>query len=177
MRTIQFVIGGEKSGKSLFALKLGEAIGGERAYVATATPVDEEMEKRIKRHKLDRGPSWITFEESVKVGELIENIGGKFDVILIDCLTIWVSNLIYHRLNVEAELKRLILALERKESNFIVVSNEVGMGIVPENPLGREFRTLMGEVNQSFAKISDTVYLMVAGIPLKIKGNLGGESS
>lgn len=169
MKKILFVIGGEKSGKSSYALKEGEKILGRKAFIATALPIDEEMEERIKRHKAERGSSWVTFEEPLKIADVVEDVGKDFDLILVDCLTIWVSNLLYYNKNIDFESERLIKALSKKETDFIIVSNEVGLGIVPESIMGRKFRTILGTLNQVVASLADRVVFMISGIPVQIK--------
>lgn len=169
MNPITFVIGGEKSGKSDYALKEGEKRPGKRAFLATALAIDEEMEKRIHMHKLERSKSWVTFEEPVKIVDLIEKIQDDFEVVLIDCLTIWVSNLMFYKIEMENEFERLIDMLSKKKTRFIIVSNEVGMGLVPSTEMGRTFRTQLGILNKKIAQISDRVVLMISGIPVEIK--------
>lgn len=170
MKEFVFVIGGEKSGKSSFALREGENIGLRRAFIATAVPIDEEMEERIKRHRAERDNSWTTFEEDLRLPQLLERIEKEFEIILIDCLTIWVSNIMYHGLDPYEEGKKLMSIVSKKETNFIIISNEVGMGIVPENKLSRDFRKVMGTLNQKMAQIADRVVFLVAGIPIELKG-------
>jgi adenosylcobinamide kinase/adenosylcobinamide-phosphate guanylyltransferase len=170
-KKIIFITGGVRSGKSSFALKEAEKFKGKKAYIATAQALDEEMEQRIEKHKLSRGREWTTFEEPIKIAELIKKIDGEYDIILLDCLTLWLSNAIHKDLELESEVKKIIDALnELKHSTIYIVSNEVGMGIVPENKLARKFRDMAGILNQKIAEISDEVYVLVAGIPLQIKG-------
>ncbi|MCS7281618.1 MAG: bifunctional adenosylcobinamide kinase/adenosylcobinamide-phosphate guanylyltransferase [Desulfobacterota bacterium] len=169
MKKILFVIGGEKSGKSSFALMEGQKFQGKKAYLATAIGLDDEMKERIERHKMERGPLWTTFEEPLKIVDLIMGIKTEFDLVLIDCLTIWVSNLFYYGIDVERECERIVKLFSERPTNLIVVSNEVGLGIVPDNPLARKFRTQLGVLNQNVAKISDRVIFMVSGIPCEIK--------
>lgn len=170
-KKIVFITGGARSGKSSFALKETGKIKGKKAYIATAQALDEEMRERIEKHKLDRGQEWATFEAPIKIAELISKINGEYDVILLDCLTLWLSNVIHKNLGLESEIKKIIDALnELKHSTIYIVSNEVGMGIVPENKLARQFRDIAGILNQKIAEVSDEVYILAAGIPLKIKG-------
>ncbi len=170
-KKIVFITGGARSGKSSFALKEAEKIKGKKAYIATAEVLDEEMSKRIEKHKLDRGKEWTAFEEPVKIAELISKIEGEYDVIILDCLTLWLSNVIHTDLELESETKKIINALYGlKHSTIYIVSNEVGMGIVPENKLARQFRDLAGMLNQKIAGVADEVYILVSGIPLQVKG-------
>lgn len=172
-RTV-FVIGGARSGKSSFALREAVKIKGLKAYIATAEALDDEMKERIRKHKDERGADWDTFEEPLKVSEIIGEIKDKYSVIVLDCLTLWLSNLICGNMDCNREIDDLIAELENSRlktpsSKLFVVSNEVGMGIVPENELARRFRDMAGFLNQKVAGIADEVYLVTAGIPIKIK--------
>lgn len=175
------VLGGSRSGKSEFAEKIAERTGKRMTYIATAAVRDEEMAERVKLHQKRRPNSWVTVEEEKDVlGAL--SLGGKGDVFLLDCATVWLTNLLLEQQPTETDA-----ALDKKEArilgqvaglvetvesglDLIVVSNEVGLGIVPEHPLGRIFRDLAGKANQVLASKADSVYLVVAGIPLVIKG-------
>ncbi|OPX94551.1 MAG: Bifunctional adenosylcobalamin biosynthesis protein CobP [Syntrophorhabdus sp. PtaB.Bin006] len=171
MRKIILIVGGARSGKSTFALKEGSAVKGAKAFVATAEILDEEMRARIENHKRQRGKEWNTHEEPLHLGALVEKIGDKYDVILIDCLTLWMSNIMHADLDVEGEIKRLLSAITSQTSTDIyLVSNEVGMGLVPDSPLGRAYRDNLGHLNQEIARVATDVYFMVAGMVLKIKG-------
>jgi adenosylcobinamide kinase/adenosylcobinamide-phosphate guanylyltransferase len=128
------------------------------------------MNNRILRHKKERPPDWTTFEEPIDIAGLIKNIKNDYDSILIDCLTVWLSNIFYKGLKKEALMSGLIDALREPLADIYIVSNEIGMGIVPESPTTREFRDMAGRLNQMIASISDEVYLVVSGIPIKIKG-------
>ena len=168
---IVFVTGGARSGKSRFALSEALKIGGKKAFLATAEETDREMEDRIRRHKQDRGNRWKTFEEPISIARIIREIDGRYPVVVIDCLTLWLANVMMSGLDAEKETGRLLAALKAlKKSVLFIVSNEVGMGIVPENELARQFRDMAGQMNQGVASISDEVYVTVSGIPLKIKG-------
>ncbi|MBI5188060.1 MAG: bifunctional adenosylcobinamide kinase/adenosylcobinamide-phosphate guanylyltransferase [Nitrospirae bacterium] len=169
-KKIIFVTGGARSGKSTFALKEASKISGKKAYIATAEALDEEMKQRIEDHKRQRGDDWVTYEEPLKIAELVEEIKGKYSVILIDCLTLWLSNLIHADLNFKAEIGHLIPSLVTSHSSLVyIISNEVGMGIVPENEMARRFRDMAGLLNQKVAEVADEVYMVVAGTPIKIK--------
>ncbi|MBI4848327.1 MAG: bifunctional adenosylcobinamide kinase/adenosylcobinamide-phosphate guanylyltransferase [Nitrospirae bacterium] len=182
---ITFVIGGARSGKSSFAMKEAEKISGPKAYIATAQALDDEMKERIRKHKDGRGADWDTFEEPLNVADLISEISSKYGVIILDCLTLWVSNLMIRIQNTEyrtqTEDKDIGILFETLQkinhplhithnvSRIFIVSNEVGMGIVPENEMARRFRDLAGMLNQKIAETADEVYLVTAGIPIKIK--------
>lgn len=166
---ITFVLGGARSGKSRFALEKASAYKGKKIYIATAQAIDDEMKDRIERHKKERSGEWATFEEPLNISTLISDIHRSYDVILLDCLTLWLSNLLLNSKNVEAEIESFISSLSTIHCSLFTVSNEVGTGIVPNNALSRRFRDLSGYLNQKMAAIADEVYLMTAGIPLKIK--------
>lgn len=166
-----FVIGGARSGKSAFALKLAESIGGNRIYVATAEALDGEMEERIGRHRKERSASWETVEEPLDIAGRLSG-ASTGSVVLIDCLTLWVNNLVSSGLDddkVVEEARRLSEAIKGARSSVIAVSNELGLGIVPENSLARRFRDLSGIVNREAAGACGEVYFVAAGIPLKMK--------
>jgi len=164
-----FVTGGARSGKSSFALKLAEGIEGEKIFLATARALDNEMEKRIKMHRESRGGDWSTIEESNGIAKVID-IKKNGSVILLDCLTLWVTNLIEDGMSDKEVLGEVeILAAASKGANVITVSNEVGLGIVPLNPLARRFRDLAGTVNQKMTAAADEVYFLVSGIGMRIK--------
>lgn len=166
---ITFILGGSRSGKSGFALQAASELAGSKAFVATAQALDEEMQERIERHKLERSPKWKTFEEPLFLPALIGDLKNVYDVVLVDCLTLWLSNLMMNDHNVEASIEALIASSQAFPATLLIVSNEVGMGIVPENQMARRFRDLAGNLNRRIAAIADEVYLIAAGIPLKIK--------
>jgi adenosylcobinamide kinase/adenosylcobinamide-phosphate guanylyltransferase len=170
MKKITFITGGARSGKSSFALKQASRIAGKKAYIATAEALDEEMRKRIEDHRKQRGKEWDTFEEPLMIAEVIKKIGDQYDTLVLDCLTLWLSNIIHSNLIIEAEIERLISSLLTNHTSIFIVSNEVGMGIVPENEMARKFRDMAGLLNQKVAGAADEVYIVVAGIPLRIKG-------
>jgi adenosylcobinamide kinase/adenosylcobinamide-phosphate guanylyltransferase len=171
------VIGGCRSGKSSHALHLADSMGNVRKFfLATCIPHDDEMHQRVSRHQAERGADWIAVETPVFLSESIRDIGPKADVLLVDCLTLWVSNLMMALANPDAptdlltaQTGLLIESLRTAACPVILVSNEVGAGIVPDNALAREFRDSMGQVNQRIAACVDQVIWMVAGIPVKIK--------
>lgn len=164
-----FVLGGARSGKSSFALAQASVRPGRKAYIATAQPFDDEMKVRIERHRMERPDDWDTFEEPLDLPGLLTKIKDSHEVILIDCLTLWLSNLMLADRDILKETEFLISALTAVGGSVFAVSNEVGFGIVPENEMARKFRDLAGTLNQRVAAAADRVYLVVAGIPIKIK--------
>ena len=170
MGSIVLVIGGTRSGKSAFALSRARELPGRKVYVATAQACDEEMTERIHKHRQERGTEWTTCEEPVHLGRVVRDISPVYDVIVIDCLTIWLSNLLSAPSELEGEQDDLVHSLHTIGGpTLFIVSSEVGMGIVPENELARRFRDLAGRLNQRIAQIANEVFLVAAGLPLKIK--------
>lgn len=170
-----FVIGGCRSGKSSYSLQLAEQIPGEKILIATCVPQDKELEQRILRHQKDRSQVWTTLEVPVLLPEAIVENGGKENVILIDCLTLWINNLFMETDDLEkidGHIQKLTQSLETAQCPVVMVSNEVGTGIVPENRLARLFRDAAGFANQSMTSCSDRVIWMVAGVPVQIKPNI-----
>ncbi len=167
-----FVTGGAKSGKSSFVLSEAAKHEGQKAFIATAEALDEEMKNRIEKHKGERGEGWDTYEEPLQIAETIAKLAGRYRVIVLDCLTLWLSNAMHRNADIELEMEKFLNILRHKktDSHIYIVSNEVGAGIVPENKLAREFRDLAGTMNQRVAGVSDEVFMVVAGIPVKIKG-------
>jgi len=167
-----FVTGGAKSGKSSFALNEAAKHEGQKAFIATAEALDEEMANRIEKHKVQRGEGWDTYEEPLQIAETIARLAGRYSVIVLDCLTLWLSNAMHRNIDIEHEMENFLNSLrdKKQDSRIYIVSNEVGTGIVPENKLAREFRDLAGTINQKVAGVSDEVFMVVAGIPVKIKG-------
>ena len=174
MKEIIFVTGGCRSGKSTYALQVAEKMpGDQKIFIATCVPQDDEMKQRVAKHQTARSKSWKTVEEPLKLAETMMHSSQRADVILIDCLTLWVSNLLMNtddEKHLEAMIARFIDVLENTLCPVVLVSNEVGSGIVPENPLARQFRDITGWVNQAVAKCANKVVWMVAGIPVTVKG-------
>lgn len=164
-----FILGGARSGKSRFALRLCEDQEAV-VFIATALPLDSEMEGRIERHRSERPSYWKTIEEPVNLLKALKDASDS-PCIIIDCLTMWVSNLLerYSDDEIVELAKELSLYSKGLKCAVIAVSNEVGLGIVPEYPLGRRYRDLLGKVNQIFAENADKVFFMIAGIPLELK--------
>ncbi len=170
--TLIFVTGGCRSGKSQFALDYANQHFHKKLYLATAEAFDEEMAKRIEDHKKKRGLDWQTVEEPIKVADAIRQHANHTEVILLDCITLWLSNLLMRQKSdheVMNEVSTLIDTVKQGQSSFIIVSNEVGMGIVPVESLGRRFRDLAGMANQKIADVAQTVVLMVSGMPVFLK--------
>lgn len=166
-----FVVGGARSGKSSFAMRLGESMGTPRLYIATAEPLDAEMEERIRRHRDERGARWDTIEASRNVAAGVER-AADYGVVLIDCLTLWLTNLLTDGLSDRAVVEKvegLVAALKGAGTNVIAVSNEVGLGIVPPDPLSRRFRDLSGTMNQMVSGAATEAYFVASGMPLKLK--------
>jgi adenosylcobinamide kinase / adenosylcobinamide-phosphate guanylyltransferase len=167
-----FVIGGCRSGKSRHALELADAVGGKKAFIATCIPQDAEMRHRVRCHQAERGVEWTAVEAPLDLPGVLTRSAREADVVLADCLTLWVSNLL---MSDEADdvvidaCDRLVQAMAAAPCPVIVVSNEVGTGIVPENRLARRYRDEVGRVNQQVAACADRVVWMVAGIPVTIK--------
>jgi len=168
-----FVTGGCRSGKSQFALDYANRHFHKKLYLASCEALDEEMGKRIEDHKKRRGLDWQTVEEPVKITEAIRQHQNDAEVILLDCMTLWLSNLLMRQESdheIINEVSRLMDTVNQGQPSFIFVSNEVGMGIVPVEPLGRRFRDLSGMANQKIAQAAQTVIFMVSGIPIFMKG-------
>ena len=166
------VIGGCRSGKSSHALHLAEQIPGNKIFIATCIPRDKEMEQRVLHHQQQRSSAWETLEVPFYLPEAIHKNGAKGHVILVDCLTLWINNLILdddEPENIDNPIQKLTQSIEKAECPVILVSNEVGTGIVPDNKLARLFRDITGFANQKVAACVDRVIWMVAGIPVQIK--------
>ncbi len=169
------VLGGCKSGKSSFAQTAAERKGQRRLYVATGQPTDDEMKNKIIKHQEERGVGWETCEVEIDLSEAIKKEYKDLDIILVDCITAWVTNLLMAEKTFNEILEKtdeLTEAVKNSEIPVIMVSNEVGYGIVPVNSLARKFRDIAGLVNQKIAESSDNVILTVAGIPTTLKGTL-----
>lgn len=171
LENLTFVLGGARSGKSALAERLATDSGRPRAYIATAQAWDDEMTARIAQHRADRGDGWLTIEAPQDlVGAIAQLPDGA--VTVIDCLTLWLTNVMLADQDIDAATKTLLTALSQTSGPVIAVSNEVGSGIVPENALARRFRDAQGRLNQAVAAQADTVVLVAAGLPLTLKGAL-----
>jgi len=175
-KQIILLLGGARSGKSHYAQQLAMKLGGKVLFVATGEALDEEMQARIAEHRKTRPDNWRTLEIPTGIGKGIERQIGDAKVVVIDCITLLISNLLGDKLDyaeaekrVIAEIKELIAAMDRLDASFVIVSNEVGMGLVPDNKLGRMYRDLLGKANQLLASRATEVYLMVACLPVQVK--------
>jgi len=174
MGQMTLILGGARSGKSTFALRLAERHGGRAAFIATANADDDEMKTRIADHRRERPSAWETREIPYGIAAELEKTPLQTDVVVLDCITLLVSNLLLRDgpsapAQVEAEVAALLTALKNGPSAWIIVSNEVGLGLVPEYPLGRIYRDLLGRANQQLAAQADKVFWMVAGIPVPVE--------
>lgn len=181
MGQLTLILGGARSGKSSFAQKLAQEHGQSVVYIATAEALDDEMAARIKAHKQERPPHWQTLEIPNHLGERLRQRSIAAEVVLLDCLTLLVSNLLLAASEegretkasqveaaIRAELDALLTAVSDSRANWIIVSNEVGLGLVPPNPLGRVYRDALGKANQRLAAKADEVYFMVSGLALPL---------
>ncbi|ASQ90404.1 bifunctional adenosylcobinamide kinase/adenosylcobinamide-phosphate guanylyltransferase [Prosthecochloris sp. GSB1] len=172
MKDIVFLTGGARSGKSSFALE--RASGYRRkAFLATAEAFDEEMERRIRHHRQERGEEFVTIEEPLHIDVALRKLTSEHvDVVVLDCLTVWIANLMHHAGSEEGVrdgMERFLDVFADPPVNIIAVSNEVGMGIVPENAMARTFRDLAGSLNQKTAAVSTEAWMLCSGIPLRLK--------
>jgi adenosylcobinamide kinase / adenosylcobinamide-phosphate guanylyltransferase len=176
---IIFILGGARSGKSTFAQKLAQTAGNRVLYVATALVLDDEMERRVSAHKAARPAGWETLEAPDHLTSALQANPGPYDAILLDCVTLLLGGAFHKAEETAGELdytrtaeviiNDLVEAVESRPEPWIIVSNEVGMGVVPDSLMGRVFRDVQGRANQQLAAMADEVYFMAAGIPMKIK--------
>jgi adenosylcobinamide kinase/adenosylcobinamide-phosphate guanylyltransferase len=168
--TTTLVLGGARSGKSAFAQKAAEnaTAAGRPVLIATGQAFDDEMAERIARHQIDRGESWTTVEAPIELSEAVRALPADA-VAVIDCLTLWLSNLMLAERQIEVAASGLVAAVAACPARLWLVSNEVGLGIVPETPLGRRFRDEAGRLHQRLAAVADEVYFVAAGLPLRMK--------
>ncbi|RPI79528.1 MAG: bifunctional adenosylcobinamide kinase/adenosylcobinamide-phosphate guanylyltransferase [Desulfobacteraceae bacterium] len=171
------VLGGARSGKSSFALHYIEDHYHTYLYLASAEIGDPEMASRVKHHRRDRGPQWGLVEEPLEIAQVLEKRCEGVEVGLVDCLTLWLSNILLQKgaEAVPAYQQELLQALRKRRRAIVLVANEVGLGIVPETPLGRQFRDLAGRLNQEVAVLADQVVFTVAGLPMTVKGGLPAD--
>lgn len=170
-KRIVLVGGGVRSGKSAYAVARARAMGPRRAFIATARAYDDELAERIRRHQAERAGDFVTVEEPVAVAEALARLDG-FDVAVIDCVTLWLSNLLVDGIaaeEIERRARALAGALRRAPCHVVIVTNEVGMGVHPESALGRLFRDLSGRTHQALARAADEVHLAVLGTLLRLK--------
>lgn len=171
MKNIVLITGGARSGKSLYALALAKEFD-RKTFIATAQAFDKEMVARIAKHKQDRDASFSLIEEPLDLSGALKSASQVSDVIIVDCLTLWVSNLLHNQNSMytnETRIESLVQSLKGSYCKIIIVTNEVGMGIIPDNELSRQYRDLLGMINHRIAMIADQVVLMVCGIPVIIK--------
>jgi adenosylcobinamide kinase/adenosylcobinamide-phosphate guanylyltransferase len=183
--SLTLITGGARSGKSSFAEELANKSGGNVLFVATATASDAEMAERIRRHRAGRPAAWTTLEVNCGLAAAFDGKIRDFQVVIIDCITLLTNNIFCRYINANdelsdaeqaemdchAEIDSLLAGIKKSNAHFIIVTNEVGEGIVPVNRLSRVYRDVLGKLNQKIAREADTVYLMVAGIPLTVKSN------
>jgi adenosyl cobinamide kinase/adenosyl cobinamide phosphate guanylyltransferase len=173
--SLVLLLGGARAGKSSMALRLAKSLDTSVCFIATAQGLDEDMESRIAKHKAERPPGWLTIEEPYQIDQALQRASDA-RVVIVDCLTLFVSNWLM-RYEDENQCAQYLLPITRsfleqaqsQQQTIICVSNEVGLGIVPETRLGRTFRDLLGRVNQDFAQAADKVYLMCAGLSVQLK--------
>lgn len=170
--SVTLILGGARSGKSRRCQVLAEQAKKPVLYVATAPMIegDAEWTARIERHRQERPQHWRLIEEPLALAELLDAEASSDVVVMVDCLTLWLSNVLYADRDAEAETARLCRALRNAQGEVLLVSNEVGLGLVPESPLGRSFRDAQGRLNQAVAELADKVEFVAAGLPLLLKG-------
>lgn len=171
MKKVTLVTGGCRSGKSTQALRVAEQYK-EKAFLATAQAYDKEMEERIRKHKEERQNQYLTIEEPIDIAAALKTLPESVEVIIVDCMTVWLSNLMFKDETIPdsfPEMEAFLALVENPPCHLVVVTNEVGMGIVPDNALSRDYRDRAGRLNQEIAKRADDVFLVVSGIPVKIK--------
>lgn len=167
---ITLVLGGARSGKSRFSEALASESGHERHYIATSQAFDDEMRARIAKHRADRGEGWVTHEVPLNLLSALQQVARPERVVLVDCLTLWVTNLMMAEAEVDREGTALAQSLRQLAGPVILVSNEVGLGIVPDNRMARAFRDHAGRLHQAVAAMADEVFFIAAGLPLQMKG-------
>ncbi|MFC1925837.1 bifunctional adenosylcobinamide kinase/adenosylcobinamide-phosphate guanylyltransferase [Chloroflexota bacterium] len=173
-KELVLIMGGVRSGKSSFAQRLAGTANDNVIFLATAQAGDDEMTERISRHKASRPASWRTVEEPLELARVLQSEAASADVVLVDCLTVWLSNLLIRNEDSAEEeaLKQVNMIMDsyqRGETSYILVSGEVGLGLVPPYPMGRTFRDIQGRLNQELAQRADKVFMLLAGIPLDLK--------
>ncbi|MGL4236115.1 bifunctional adenosylcobinamide kinase/adenosylcobinamide-phosphate guanylyltransferase [Tabrizicola sp.] len=169
--TLTLVIGGARSGKSAYAERLLTGSNRPRRYIATAEAWDDEMRERISRHRNDRGPRWTTVEAPLDLATALATATPD-EAVLVDCATLWLTNHLLADHDLDAETAKLLTALAACPAPVVVVSNETGWGIVPDNALARRFRDAQGRLNQTLAARADRVVTVIAGLPMTLKGAL-----
>lgn len=172
---VSFIFGGARSGKSLFAeqlaVQISDSTDAAKIYIATATAGDAEMTDRIAKHKDRRGNDWALVEEPLALAEALKSHAAYNRVLLIDCITLWLTNILLADRDITAEIATLVETLQIMDGHLILVSNEVGLGIVPDTALGRRFQDFSGQANREIAAVADYVAFVAAGLPLTLKGS------
>lgn len=181
MNRLNLILGGARSGKSRFAMEHGKKSGVSKYYIATAQALDPEMARRIEMHRQERSSAWTTLEEPIQLAEVLQSIEGKADLAVIDCFTLWLSNLLIAMESDEKKvmdrIDQLVTVMTRLDLSMIAVSNEVGLGIIPADPLSRLFRDLAGILHQRLAQVAHEVYWMTAGLAVQMKGDRNAKTS
>ena len=173
-KELVLVLGGSRSGKSTWALRYIEEHYSSYLFLATAEALDKEMEERVRLHKESRDSKWELIEEPLEISGSLDADCGHVDAVLIDCMTVWLSNVLLKQGDnqVKPYQERLFKSLSGRKQSIVIVSNEVGAGIVPEHALGRKYRDLSGILNQKIAALADKVIFIIAGLPVCIKGDI-----
>ncbi|MFT4854363.1 MAG: adenosylcobinamide kinase/adenosylcobinamide-phosphate guanylyltransferase [Candidatus Pseudothioglobus sp.] len=166
---LHLILGGARSGKSRHALTVDVTGYSRQLFVATSEAIDEEMQDRIEKHRSERDHSWQTVDAPVNLTTTLSTLDDTTSLIVVDCLTVWLGNLMHYERDVDAEVDKLAAFFTNANGHYVVVSNEVGQGVVPDSKMGREFRDYQGRLNQHMAAIAQRVELVVAGIPINIK--------
>ena len=173
---LTLITGGIRSGKSAYALERAKEFSGLKTFVATAEPLDEEMKIRIKSHQRERSADFLTLEEPLHLSRALKKVPSNCGLVLIDCLTLWVNNLLFYSQKnpdqIENEIQMFEEELSSQARDILIVTNEVGLGLISENALSRQYIDLLGRLNQKIAKLCDEVVLLVSGIPTRIKGEI-----
>lgn len=169
MRRVTLILGGARSGKSRYAEALARNHKREPAYIATAEITDAEMRERIQHHREQRGARWRTIEAPLDLVAALRQADGLKAFTLVECLTVWINNLMYHGKDVAGEVERFCASLADVKGHVVLVANEVGLGIVPDNALARRFRDAAGRANQAIAEVADEVVFIAAGLPMVLK--------
>lgn len=181
MKTLTLITGGIKSGKSHYALELARQsdISGPKYFLATAEPLDKEMKIKIAKHREERAQDFMTLEETLYLANAIEKAQREAGLIVVDCLTLWVNNLLYRLVDepdlIKQEIKSFIDTVSFKKTNMIFVTNEVGFGLIPNSPLSRRYIDELGSLNQNLAVLCNEVIFMILGIPNHIKGSVNAR--
>ncbi|MCA1926967.1 MAG: bifunctional adenosylcobinamide kinase/adenosylcobinamide-phosphate guanylyltransferase [Calditerrivibrio sp.] len=166
---VTVITGGVKSGKSSYALSIGREFK-KKLFIATAEPFDDEMKRKIKLHRSERGRDWELIEEPISLVNGIKK-GEGYDYILVDCLTMWVNNLLHYNIDTDIAFSELIGYLKSYRGNVVFVTNEVGLGVVPVDPVSRRYMNLLGVLNQNIARLADNLIFLVSGYPIYLKSD------